>query len=386
MPALTEAPNQGFGIYIHWPFCAAKCPYCDFNSHVRQGIDQARWRAALMAELEWTHQRRPDGPATSIFFGGGTPSLMDPATVGALIDRIGALWGCTDDIEITLEANPTSVEAAKLKDFKAAGVGRVSVGLQALNDKDLKALGRLHSASEGIAAYRTAREVFERASFDLIYARMGQTPKQWEAELREALAIGPDHVSLYQLTLEEGTPFFEMHKRGTLSVPGEDDAAEMYEITQRLCEAANLPAYEVSNHARADAACRHNLTYWRLEDYAGIGPGAHGRLTVDGIRYATETVLGPEDWLGLVEARRHGTKVWQDLAPQETGEEYLMMALRLSEGASLARYELLSGQRFDLGKAASLMEAGFLEQVGDVLRATARGRPVLNHLTQELLT
>ncbi len=382
MPVLPE----GFGIYIHWPFCAAKCPYCDFNSHVRRGVDQNQWRDALLAELSWTWQRRPAGPVTSIFFGGGTPSLMPPTTVQALIDRVSELWGCTDAIEITLEANPTSVEAAKLKDFKAAGVNRVSVGLQALNDPDLKALGRLHSAAEGIAAYGIAREVFDRASFDLIYARMGQTLDAWAAELRQALALGPDHVSLYQLTLEPGTPFFDRHARGTLHVPGEDDAAEMYEITQRLCEAAGLPAYEVSNHATPGAECRHNMTYWRLEDYAGIGPGAHGRLTVDGLRYATETVSAPEDWLELVDVRRHGTKYWQDLAALETGEEYIMMALRLTEGVSLPRYETLSGKPFDLSKAETLLATGFLERDGNHLRTTSRGRPVLNHLMQDLLT
>lgn len=376
----------GFGLYVHWPFCASKCPYCDFNSHVRGEVDHAIWARALVSEMEHMAALRPGGPLTSIFFGGGTPSLMDPRTVEMVIQAADRLWGCTDDIEITLEANPTSVEADKFRAFRGAGVNRLSVGIQALNDADLKSLGRLHTVREALNAFDLAQEVFPRVSFDLIYARQGQSVSTWKAELTQALDLAADHLSLYQLTLEPGTPFFELAARGALDLPDEDTSAHMFEVTRTLCESAGLPAYEISNHAKAGAESRHNLTYWRLGDYVGVGPGAHGRLTVDGKRLATDTVRSPEAWLEAVSAQGHGIRQQTEVLPRECGEEYIMMALRLAEGASLLRYEKLSGQKFDLARAANLIEGAFLEQKGDRLRATATGRPLLNAVIAELIT
>jgi len=381
----TSDPTPGFGLYVHWPFCAAKCPYCDFNSHVRGGIDDALWARSLLREMEHMAQLRGGGALTSIFFGGGTPSLMDPRTVEMIIASAERLWGCTDDIEITLEANPTSVEAAKFQGFRAAGVNRLSVGVQALNDRDLKALGRLHTVREALAAYDLARATFPRVSFDLIYARRGQTPAMWEAELKEALTLAADHLSLYQLTLEPGTPFYALARKGALTLPSEDNAAEMYEITQALCEAAGLPGYEVSNHAAPGAEGRHNLTYWRLGDYVGVGPGAHGRLTIGETRVATDTVLAPEDWLGAVQESGHGIHQQTELSPATCGEEYLMMALRLGEGMSLARYAELSGASFDIARTTALIDQGLLEVSETHLHATPQGRLVLNALIAELL-
>ncbi len=375
----------GFGLYVHWPFCATKCPYCDFNSHVRESVDHGAWARALVSEMEHMAALRPGGPLTSIFFGGGTPSLMDPCTVEAVLSAAEQLWGYTDDIEITLEANPTSVEAEKFKTFRAAGVNRLSIGVQALDDNDLKALGRLHSVAEALATYDLARAVFPRVSFDLIYARVGQTPDAWEGELKEALTLGADHLSLYQLTLEPGTPFHALAAKGALTLPDEDESAGMYDITQSLCAEAGLPAYEISNHARPGAACRHNLTYWRLGDYVGVGPGAHGRLTVGPARLATETLLSPESWLAAVGEHGHGICQQTELSPVSCGEEYLMMALRLGEGLSLARFEALSGAPFDLPRAHVLIEEKLLEHDGDRLRANPRGRPVLNRLIAELI-
>jgi len=381
----SDAKAPGFGLYVHWPFCAAKCPYCDFNSHVRGGVDHAVWARSLCREMEHVAELRGGGPLTSIFFGGGTPSLMDPRTVDMIINTADHLWGCTDDVEITLEANPTSVEAEKFKGFRSAGVNRLSIGIQALNDADLKRLGRLHSVAEAMAAYELARTTFDRVSFDLIYARQGQTPDMWERELTQALTLAADHLSLYQLTLEPGTPFYALHKKGALIVPDEDAAADMFETTQTLCAQAGLPAYEVSNHAVPGAESRHNLTYWRLGDYLGIGPGAHGRLTVDGARLATETMLSPEGWIVAVQERGHGIAQQAEVSPGSCGEEYLLMSLRLTEGMSLKRFEALSGHCFDLARAAQLLESGMLALDGDTLRVSATGRPVLNAVIAELL-
>ncbi len=375
----------GFGIYVHWPFCAAKCPYCDFNSFVSAKVDHGAWTRALVAELEYNAQLRPQGPASSIFFGGGTPSLMEPDTVGTLIETVHRLWGLTNDCEITLEANPTSVEAEKFKAFAHAGVGRVSIGIQALNDQDLKALGRMHTVKEALAAYDLARATFPRVSFDLIYARMGQSVADWEAELARALDLAADHLSMYQLTLEPGTPFYELHKKGNLPLPDEDTAAEMFEITQAMTREAGLPPYEVSNHARPGAESRHNLTYWRLGDYVGVGPGAHGRLTLDGVRHATETILDPKAWLQAVQQRGSGIDQQTELTPLESGEEYLLMGLRLEEGISLARFEALAGQPFDLARTVMLVEEGMLVLEADTMRVTAKGRPVLNAIIAALV-
>jgi len=376
----------GFGLYIHWPFCLAKCPYCDFNSHVSRVVDHGAWRKALLAEMR--HMRALTGPRTldSVFFGGGTPSLMEPATVAALIDEADGLWRLAGDAEITLEANPTSVEAGKFRDYAAAGVNRLSLGVQALNDADLKALGRMHSVAEAEAAFAVARAAFPRVSFDLIYARMGQTAAAWEAELGRALALAVDHFSLYQLTIEPGTRFGELYDLGRLKVPADETAAEMYELTQAMTAAAGLPAYEVSNHARPGAQSSHNLVYWRYGDYAGVGPGAHGRLTLpDGRRLATVTARAPGDWLAAVGAQGHAVVEQTPVNRQDQATEYMLMAMRLAEGADLTRHRRLAGAPIDAARIAGLAGDGMVRQTGDRLAATARGRIVLNRVLAELL-
>ena len=376
----------GFGLYVHWPFCAAKCPYCDFNSHVRRAVDQPRWRAALIRALESEAARTPGRRVDSIFFGGGTPSLMPPETVAAVIETASRLWTLSPDVEITLEANPTSVEAGRFRAYAEGGVNRVSMGVQALNDADLKALGRMHSIAEARAAFDIARGAFDRVSFDLIYARMGQTPQAWRAELREALAMAVDHLSLYQLTIEGGTRFADLYRLGRLRIPDDDAAAAMYDVTQEECERAGLPAYEVSNHARPGAESRHNLVYWRYGDYVGIGPGAHGRLTLPGCRIATETLLAPEPWLDATD--RDGTGITREtpLTGEEQASEYLMMSLRLAEGSDTARYAALGGVPLRADRIAELAQEDFLTYSGNILRATAKGRILLNALLGRLLT
>jgi oxygen-independent coproporphyrinogen-3 oxidase len=376
----------GFGLYIHWPFCLAKCPYCDFNSHVSRRVDHARWRKALIEEMR--HMRGVTGarPVDTIFFGGGTPSLMDPATVAGLIDEAQAIWGLAEGAEITLEANPTSAEAGKFRAYAGAGVNRLSMGVQALNDADLKALGRMHSVAEAEAAFDVARAAFPRVSFDLIYARMGQTVAQWQAELARALAMAVDHFSLYQLTIEAGTRFGDLHDLGKLKVPEDETAAEMYEVTQAMTAEAGLPAYEISNHARPGAESRHNLIYWRYGDYAGIGPGAHGRVTMgDGRRVATVTERMPEGWLRCVSAAGHGLVEESVVAPGDQASEYMLMAMRLAEGADLARYDRLGGGAIAPARIAALEADGLVCRTGDRLAATARGRIVLNRVLAELL-
>jgi oxygen-independent coproporphyrinogen-3 oxidase len=375
----------GFGVYVHWPFCAAKCPYCDFNSHVAHApIDQAQWRTALCAEL--SHARALSGPRTAdtIFFGGGTPSLMPPETVAAVIEAVDRLWGLAPDAEITLEANPTSVEADRFTGFARAGVNRISMGIQALNDADLKALGRQHTAQEARDAFAIARDRFDRVSFDLIYARMGQSLDAWLEELDIALSMAVDHLSLYQLTIEQGTRFAELHARGRLIVPDDDKAADMFEATRAACAAAGMPAYEVSNHARAGAESRHNLIYWRHGDYAGAGPGAHGRLTVDGRRVATETRRSPAQWLDAVSDAGHAMTT-APLTADEQATEYLLMAMRLTEGASLARYAALAGHEIDAARLGHLCDLGLISLDRGRIVATAQGVCVLNALLQSLL-
>ena len=320
----AHAPGYGFGVYVHWPFCQAKCPYCDFNSHVWAEIDQARWGAALIQELAAMSLRTGPRAVDSVFFGGGTPSLMTPQTVSDLIEAIDDLWGLRAGAEITLEANPTSVEAEKFQGYRAAGVNRLSMGVQALNDADLKALGRLHTVREALAAFEIARAAFDRVSFDLIYARMGQTSQAWAAELDQALALAVDHLSLYQLTLEPGTPFHALAERGKLHTPPDDAAAEMFEITQTRCAAQGLPAYEISNHARPGAESRHNLVYWRMGDYVGAGPGAHGRLTTaPPRRRATETIRDPARMARPSRrARRRALERRDDLASRSSGRTH----------------------------------------------------------------
>lgn len=385
--ALAEPPfDPGFGVYVHWPFCASKCPYCDFNSHVRRGgVDQRRFAAALVRELTTTAARIGRRTVSSIFLGGGTPSLMDPETVGTVLDAIAGLFTLTGDLEITMEANPSSVEAERFRGYRAAGVNRVSLGVQALQDADLRALGRLHTVEEALRAVEIARSTFPRLSFDLIYARPGQTPELWEAELRQALARAADHLSLYQLTIEPGTMFERLHAAGKLQVPDEDTAATLFEITQDLCAAAGRPAYEISNHAVPGGECRHNLVYWRYGDYAGIGPGAHGRLLIDGRRHATATTREPERWLERVESRGEGTDVDDVLTPAEAADEMLLMGLRLVEGIDLDRYRAIAGRPLDQSRLADLVTHGMVERLGrSRVRATREGAFVLDAVVADL--
>lgn len=378
--------EAGFGLYVHWPFCQAKCPYCDFNSHVAASIDQARWLDAYLSEIKRVSLETPGRALTSIFFGGGTPSLMAPDTVGRIIEAARAVWPTANDLEITLEANPTSVEAGRFRGFRDAGVNRVSVGLQALNDADLKRLGRLHSAEEGRKAYALARDVFARVSFDLIYARQYQGLDGWRAELTEALTLAADHLSLYQLTVEPGTAFGDRHARGRLGGLIDDDlGAEMYDLTQEMCAAAGLPAYEVSNHASDMAQSRHNLIYWRGGDYVGIGPGAHGRLTLDGQRIATETELSPGGWLDRVARNGPGETLRSTITAREQAEEYAMMALRLSEGMDRQRFVRLNGSDFDPELLNRLADIGMITVSPERITATAEGRRVLNAILRDLL-
>jgi putative oxygen-independent coproporphyrinogen III oxidase len=378
----NDAP---FGVYVHWPFCKAKCPYCDFNSHVRHGgVDEARFLAGYLKELSHFAFRAPGRTVTSIFFGGGTPSLMSPRIVEAILDAIANHWSVDRDAEITLEANPTSVEAENFAGYRAAGVNRLSLGVQSLDDASLRALGRQHSADEALTALDLAKKTFGRVSFDLIYAREGQSLDQWRAELTRALTYAADHLSLYQLTIEDGTPFAARHAAGRLHVPDGDRASEMYALTQELCEQAGLPAYEISNHARPGSESRHNLIYWRGHDYAGIGAGAHARITENGIKRALSTIRSPESWLAQTELRGHGLASDEPLSTQETAEEYLLMALRLAEGLDLARLEALSGRSLDPSRLDMLESDGLLARNGARLRATPSGRLVLERLILEL--
>ena len=384
---MTTGPdNPGFGVYVHWPFCAAKCPYCDFNSHVRHhAVDQARFAAAFALEIEATAARAPGREVTSIFLGGGTPSLMEPATVSAILDEIGKRWTVADDAEVTMEANPSSVEAERFRGYRAAGVNRVSLGVQALNDVDLKFLGRLHNVAEAKRAIELARTTFPRLSFDLIYARPNQTPDAWAAELTEALSLAADHLSLYQLTIEEGTPFFALAQAGKLTIPDDDAAADLYAVTQDITAAAGLPAYEISNHAMPGAESRHNLTYWRYGEYAGIGPGAHGRLKLADGRHATATEKVPEAWLDKVEMWGDGVVVDDVLAREEEADEMLLMGLRLAEGIDLARYRGLAGRSLDDARLADLMQHGMVEKLGGSrVRATRAGFFVLDAVVADL--
>jgi oxygen-independent coproporphyrinogen-3 oxidase len=381
------AIRGGLGLYVHWPFCRAKCPYCDFNSHVRASVEHARWAAALVQELETLAGRLDDCPRLdTIFFGGGTPSLMAPETVAALIERAGTLFPLADDIEITLEANPTSSEAESFAGFRAAGVNRLSLGVQSLEDAALKFLGRQHSAAEARGAIELARATFPRLSFDLIYARPGQTPQAWEEELTRALSLAADHLSLYQLTIEPATKFWTLVQSGQFVPLAEDPAAELYELTQDVAERWGLPAYEISNHARMDAASRHNLVYWRGGAWIGVGPGAHGRLPATGdARIATETERMPEQWLAQVEREGHGLTLDEPVAPADQARELLLMGLRLSEGVDLARVRHLAPPLIDEDALRSLASQGFIEAAGTRIAATPRGRLVLNRLIAELV-
>ncbi|WP_210528465.1 radical SAM family heme chaperone HemW [Rubellimicrobium arenae] len=377
----------GFALYVHWPFCQAKCPYCDFNSHVARSIDQGRWARAYEAEIARAAREVPGRVLRSIFLGGGTPSLMEPETVEAVIGAARAAWGFANDIEITMEANPTSVEAERFRGYRAAGVNRLSLGVQALNDRDLRALGRLHSADEAVRAFGVARDTFERVSLDLIYARQGQTPEAWDAELSDALRLvdgdGAGHLSLYQLTIEDGTAFGDRFAAGKLrDLPDEDRAADLWDVTQHLTTRAGLPAYEVSNHAGPGQESRHNLVYWQGGDWVGVGPGAHGRLTLNGQRTGIETERAPGRWLQTVEQGGTGESAREVLSDVEAAEERLMMGLRLTEGVEIGRLSALDGLA---ERAATLADMGLVEPVDGRLRTTAAGRPLLNAVLRDLL-
>ncbi|WP_315723232.1 MULTISPECIES: radical SAM family heme chaperone HemW [unclassified Bradyrhizobium] len=383
---MTSADSEAFGVYVHWPFCLSKCPYCDFNSHVRHAaIDQERFARAFAQEIATTAARIGPRTVTSIFLGGGTPSLMQPQTVGAILDAIGKHWRVAGDVEVSLEANPTSVEATRFAGYRAAGVNRVSLGVQAMDDASLKMLGRLHTAEEAMQAVAIARGAFDRYSFDLIYARPDQTPAMWTEELERAIGEAAEHLSLYQLTIEEGTPFFGLHAAGKLKTPDEGLARTLYDVTQEICARHGLPAYEISNHARPGAECRHNLVYWRGQEYAGIGPGAHGRLDIDGIRHATATDKRPEAWVMRVESTGHGVMTDDLLNREERADEFLLMGLRLAEGIDPRRYAAISGRALDPRRIALLREEGAIAVDADGrLRVTQEGFPVLDAVVADL--
>ena len=377
------------GIYVHWPFCKSMCPYCDFNSHVRDGVEQARWRKALLTELNHAALEAPGRRVETMFFGGGTPSLMEPQTVAALIARVRELWDVAPDLEITLEANPTSVEAGRFAALAQAGVTRVSLGIQALDPAALKFLGREHSVEEALNALETAQRQFKRTSFDLIYARPGQTVQDWDAELKRALKLAGEHLSVYQLTIERGTRFFTEHARGSFMLPPEETAAHLFELTQQRLAEAGLPAYEISNHARPGAECRHNLIYWRYQDYVGVGPGAHGRFAEGGAKVARRRKSGPEAWLEAVEQDGHGTAETTIVRGRDKVEEALMMGLRLSEGIDRTAFAAMTDAdpvaALGEAKLAPLVKAGFLEISKERLRATPAGRQRLNAVIERLI-
>lgn len=382
---IEDWQNGGFGIYIHWPFCQAKCPYCDFNSHVAREIDQTRWLRAYLREIDRYAEMCGGRPLTSVFFGGGTPSLMDPDVVNGVLERIRAKWSLSNNVEITLEANPGSVEAGRFAAYAQAGVNRVSMGIQALNNRDLQRLGRIHSVEEARAAFDIARSQFDRVSFDLIYARQDQTLQDWRSELQEALSMAIDHLSLYQLTIEQGTAFGDRYNRGGLKgLPKDDLSADMYEVTQDICGDAGMLAYEVSNHAKPGAESLHNSVYWHYGDYVGIGPGAHGRVTLNGKKHATEAFSNPSKWLSLSDSGQT-EKQFEPLPARDQGNEYLLMGLRLAEGISLSRLKSIAGAGLNADRLSYLQDIGMISQDGDNLSVTLDGRMVLNSVIRELL-
>lgn len=377
--------NGGFGLYVHWPFCEAKCPYCDFNSHVSRQIDQSAWVDAYLLELDRYAAQTPGRVLDTIFFGGGTPSLMSPDTVDAVIQAARGHWHASNDMEITLEANPGSVEAGRFASYRKAGVNRISMGIQALNDEDLRRLGRIHTVAEAQKAFDVARNCFDRVSFDLIYARQHQTLADWQAELKQALSMAIDHLSLYQLTIEQGTAFGDRYAIGKLhGLPEDDTSADMYMATQEICEEAGLPAYEISNHAKPGSESKHNQIYWRYRDYVGVGPGAHGRLSINGAKFATESYLNPAQWLEQAKTRT-GESARNTLSTQDQANEYLMMGLRLVEGIDMDRFNALSPSPIPQDRLDYLSDIGMIEQSGHVLKATKDGRAVLNAVIRELL-
>lgn len=376
----------GFGLYLHWPFCQSKCPYCDFNSHVVAATDQDRWKRAYVSEIQRTGGETQGRLLNTVFFGGGTPSLMDPDVVSAILETIRDTWTVANDLEVTLEANPSSVEAGRFQSYRDAGVNRISLGVQALNDADLRTLGRLHTVAEARKAFDVARSVFDRVNFDLIYARQGQTAEAWERELSEALGMAVDHLSLYQLTIEPGTAFGDRFARRRLSgLPDEDASADLYLLTQRLCNTAGMPAYEVSNHAVNGSESRHNLIYWQGGDYVGIGPGAHGRVTLGRFRNATETGLEPLPWLIAVEQRGSGEMARAVLSAKEHATEYLLMGLRLRSGVDLDRLAGIANGVIDWAKVKDLETLVLIKKDDMTMRVTDAGRPVLNGILREIL-
>jgi oxygen-independent coproporphyrinogen-3 oxidase len=383
---MEDWKHAGFGLYLHWPFCQSKCPYCDFNSHVASRIDQSRWLHAFEAEIDRIGALTQGRVLNSVFFGGGTPSLMEAATVQGILDRVRATWTLANDIEITLEANPGSVEAARFEGYAGAGVNRVSLGIQSLDPEDLRRLGRMHTVDEAAEAIAIAQSTFDRVSIDLIYARQNQTFGAWRDELHRALDFGTSHLSLYQLTIEDGTVFGQMHAKNLLKgLPEEDLSADMFELTQEITRAAGLPAYEVSNHAQPGDESRHNLIYWRMGDYAGIGPGAHGRLTFESGRFATEAERQPTPWLNRTLAAPGSAETAERLTPEDRASEYLMFALRLREGASLQRFAALAGQPLSENALAEVETLGLLTRDGDHVRTTDQGVMMLNGILRVLL-
>ena len=383
---MAQANQNRFGIYFHWPFCAAKCPYCDFNSHVWSGIDHDVWCSAFLEEIRRVSVKTGDRIVTTVFFGGGTPSLMDPSTVEKILNDVRRLWRCANDLEVTLEANPTSVEAEAFRDLRLAGVNRVSLGMQALNDRDLRRLGRQHSVHEGLAALETAMSQFDRVSFDLIYARQDQSQEDWLRELQEAVALGASHMSLYQLTVEPGTAFHDRLAIGGLKgLPDDDRSADLFEITQSVMESANLPPYETSNHARSGEECRHNILYWTGVDYAGIGPGAHGRLTLGKDRFATECTRDPATWLKDA-ALGSGESKRDRLGQDEQIVEAFVMGLRLREGIASDWLESLGLSQKIYNNINNLKEEGLLVQDEKSLRLTDAGWPLADFVVRRILT
>lgn len=377
--------DPGFGIYVHWPFCQARCPYCDFNAHVRRAIDEPRYAAALARELDRMAKRVPGRTVSSVFFGGGTPSLMSERTVAQTLDAVSRHWSVAETAEITIEANPTSVEAARFRGYRMAGVNRVSLGVQALDDEVLSFLGRLHDAAQALSALEVARATFEHVSFDLIYARPGQSPELWAAELARACTLAGDHLSLYQLTIEPDTPFAMLQARGKLVVPDEALSRALYEVTLDVTQAHGMPAYEISNHARPGMESRHNLTYWRCGEWAGIGPGAHSRLEIEGRRTALSTARLPEDWMARVERSGDGIIECEPLAAVEVADEFLLMGLRLREGIDPQRYGRLGGRSLSPERIADLVSYGYVEELPNGrLRATLSGFAVLNAVVADL--
>jgi oxygen-independent coproporphyrinogen-3 oxidase len=385
---MTTLPpfDAGFGVYVHWPFCASKCPYCDFNSHVRHApVDEAQYVAAFAQEIKHQAALAPNRTVSSIFFGGGTPSLMKPTTIGAILEAIARHWTVDPACEITMEANPTSVEARRLKGYRDAGVNRLSMGVQSMNDKDLRALGRLHSVAEALAAVKTAASIFDRYSFDLIYARPGQTPAAWASELKEAIALSVEHLSLYQLTIEPETMFERMVVAGKLQPMPDEEARILFDTTRETCEAVGFPAYEISNYARPGAECRHNLLYWRYGEYAGIGPGAHARLVTDQGRLALSNEKHPETWLNAIKASGHGTVEEECLLASDQANEFLLMGLRLAEGIDPNRFEALAGRSLDAARVSELVEDGFVAVTpAGKFVVTKKGVPVLNAVVARL--